>query len=106
MDISSIIIQIFKTLGLNNAAEAAGWVVALLSVGFLVWRINIIDKKYDNYVEKISDIIEKKDDEWRTLIKRQDELMYNMLEDTTKTMTALSERISAFELLLLQVKRD
>lgn len=105
MEILPSIVEIFKALGLTNPAEASGWIVAILALTFTVWRVMTMDKKYENYVDKISEVIEKQEQEWRALVRRQDEITNDMLEDSTKTMTVLAEKINTLQMFLLQLNK-
>ena len=102
MDIFSGILDLLKYFGLNNPAQASGWLVAIFTGGFMVWRINVADKKVDQMTEKFSKVIEKQEEEWRRLVTKTDDITFEMLESSTKTMTILTEKINMLQVILLQ----
>lgn len=103
MDILGGIIDLLKYFGFNNPAQAGGWIVSIFVSGFMIWRISVVDKKYDEFVTKISKVIEVQETEWRRLVTKTDEMTFDMLEASTKNMTVLSEKINTLQLILLQL---
>lgn len=102
MEILTAITDLLKTLGLT-AESGGGWIVALLVTGFMVWRLYVLDKKYDEFVDKLSKVITAQEEEWRKLVSKTDDITYDMLQDSTKSMTMLSEKINTLQLILLQL---
>lgn len=103
MDIVSGIIEVLKYFGFNNPAQAGGWIVSVFVSGFMIWRISVVDKKYDEFVDKISKVIVAQEEEWRKLVTKTDDMTFEMLEASTKTMTTLTEKINTLQLILLQL---
>jgi hypothetical protein len=96
------ILALLKFFGLDSPVIAGGWFVAALSTMYMVYRINLVDKKYEEFVTKIAAILEKQNDEWRALITRADDMTFDMLQSSTQTMTVLAEKINMLQVLLLQ----
>lgn len=103
MDILSAVISLLKYFGFDDPTQAGGWIVSIFVSGFMIWRISIADKRTEEFVDKFTKFIEKQEEEWRKLISRTDEMTFNMLENSTKTMTVLTEKINTLQLLLLQI---
>lgn len=102
MDFVPTIIDIFKTVGLNNPAHAAGWILALFVSVFAVWRLSIADKKQDEHIDKIAAVLTKQDAEWREMISKTDEMTFDMLQTSTQSMTILAERINTLQMLMMK----
>lgn len=104
MDIISGIIKVLEFLGITTPGEAGGWLVSVFVSGFMIWRMNIMDKKQEQFVEKISQVISNEEKQWRDLIKKTDYMTFDMLKSSTNSMTILSEKINTLQLILLQYK--
>jgi hypothetical protein len=102
MNILDGALAILKYFGFDDPTQAGGWIVAVFVSAFMVWRINIADKKFDENTDKITKIIEKQEEEWRRLINKTDDMMFEILESSTKNMTVLAEKINTLQALLLQ----
>jgi len=102
MDFIADAIALLKYFGFDNAANAGGWIVAALAIAFMLWRTIVTYRKLDEYADKVSDIIKAQNEEWRKLVTRTDEMTYDMLETSTKTMTTLTEKINTLQLIILQ----
>lgn len=102
MDFITDAIAVLKYFGFDNPGAAGGWIVAAMSVAFMLWRINIMDKRMDMYADKVAEVIKAQQEEWRKLVSRNDDMTYDMLETSTKTMTALTEKVNTLQLILLQ----
>lgn len=98
--------EILKFFGLTTPSAASGWVVAVVLGGFSIWRLYITDKKFDEYVNKLTEVLEKQEIEWRELIRKTDGMTYDVIQDTTNSLAILSERINALQLVLLQKRSD
>lgn len=101
MDIITALIDLLKDVGLNPV-NAGGWIVAILAVAFLVWRTIVMDKKLDDYVTKVTKVLEIQQTEWRALVNKTDDITFDMLESSTKTMTTLIEKINTLQMIILQ----
>lgn len=99
----NLIYDFLKFFGLNSATAASGWLVSIVISVFMIWRMNVLDKKQDEYINKLAKIIEEQEKEWRTMINKTDEMTFNMLQTTTQTMTLLGEKINTLQLLLIQL---
>jgi hypothetical protein len=102
MDYIADAIALLKYFGLDNPAEAGGWIVACMAIAFTLWRIKVMDKRMDVYADKVAEVIKTQQEEWRKIVSRNDDMTYDMLETSTKTMTALTEKINTLQLILLQ----
>ena len=102
MDFITDAIAVLKYFGFDNPGAAGGWIVAAMSVVFNLWRINIMDKSMDRYADKVAEVIKAQQEEWRKLVSRKDDMTYDMLETSTKTLTVLTEKVNTLELILLQ----
>lgn len=105
MDVT-ILYEFFKFFHLTDPAAASGWVVSFLMCGFMIWRLIIMDKKQDEYVDKVTKVIEKQEEEWRSMVSKNDELTFEMLQTSTQALSVLSEKINTLQLLLLQFGND
>ena len=103
-DIIDILGSIIKLMG-TNPQQAGGWFVALVVFIFMIWRLSIVDKKYDAYVTKLSEVIVTQEKEWRTLISKTEEMTFDMLKESTTSMSLLSEKINTLQLILLQYSK-
>jgi len=102
IDILTLIVKFFHAIGLDNPAEASGWAVAAVMGVFSYWRITVMDKKYDEVIDKIKEALEKEEREWRALIAKTDDMTFEVLKTTTNTMTLLTEKINTLQMILLQ----
>jgi hypothetical protein len=102
MDFIPDAIAILKYFGFQNPANAAGWIIAALVCAFMIWRLNIMDKRLDTYADKMTEVIKAQQEEWRKLVNRTDEMTFDMLETSTQTMTTLTEKISTLQMIILQ----
>lgn len=105
MDLS-LLFEFLKFFGLNSPAMASGWLVAIFVCGFMIWRLMIMDKKQEEYIDKISKVIEKQEEEWRALVSKTDEMTFEILKTSTQTMSMLTEKINTLQLLLIQTGKD
>jgi len=101
MDFIADAIALLK-IGFDNPAGAGGWIVAGLAIVFMVWRLSIMDKRMDLYADKVAEVIKAQNDEWRKIVDRTDEMTFDMLETSTKTMTSLTEKIATLQMIILQ----
>lgn len=110
----TVIKDIFLALGLDNPAHAGGWILAVIILVFTVWRLNVSDRKHDEYMRDLNitlqkqenscrDSIEDQEEKWRALVSKTDEITFEMLKTTTNTMTMLTEKINTLQLILLQM---
>jgi hypothetical protein len=106
MDWIHELVDFLKAMGIDTPAAAAGWLVAIALGAFTVWRLHVMDEKYGGYIDKLSEIIEKQDTEWRAKIHETDSIAYGIIQDTTKAMTILSERINTLQLVFFNQKSD
>lgn len=106
MDVTTVFYEFLKFFNLNDPATASGWLVSCLMCGFMIWRLIIMDKKQDEYVDKVTKIIEKQEEEWRSMVSKNDDLTFEMLQTSTQTLSVLSEKINTLQLLLLQFGND
>ena len=100
-DVISTTLDILKFLG-ANPEHLGGWIAAILVFSFMIWRLSIADKKFDEYNNKVTQVMVQQEKEWRDLIAKTDEMTFVVMKDSVNSMTLLSEKINTLQLLLLQ----
>lgn len=92
------LLALIRVLGLDGLGVLSGWLVALGTAAFFVWREKVSDANYQIFAASL----EKQNQAWADAVKKNDDILAELITDSTKTMTMLAERVSSLQMLLIQ----
>jgi hypothetical protein len=103
MSFLDLVAEFMTKVGAENLGMFSGWIVAILAMGFMVWRIRATENQHLKAVQDLTEAIEEGNDEIKQLIKEIDDVTYNLVSDSTKTTAILSEKIASLQLIIMQI---